>query len=114
MIKKITLDELKDMDNKEGLIIQGCGGDLKEWEEGINELLTEVNILLEGDKFKNVYAFENEGLTNLLFDMEDVKLNIGKLAIWRLQTRETFGSTWLSDYRVNNLNIEENFEEPQL
>ena len=63
---------------------------------------------------KNVYAFENEGLTNLLFDMEDVKLNIGKLAIWRLQTRETFGSTWLSDYRVNNLNIEENFEEPQL
>ncbi len=29
MIKKITLDELKDMDNKEGLIIQGCGGDLK-------------------------------------------------------------------------------------
>ena len=37
------------MTDKEGLILQGCGGDLKEWEDGVNELLTESGILLEGD-----------------------------------------------------------------
>lgn len=41
MIERITLEELKQMTNKEGIIFQGCGGDLKEWEDGVNELLTE-------------------------------------------------------------------------
>lgn len=86
MIKEITVGELKKMTDKEGLILQGCGGDLKEWEDGVNELLTESGILLEGDTFKNVYVFENEGLTNLLFDMDDVKLDVGKLAMWRINT----------------------------
>ena len=49
MIKEITVGELKKMTDKEGLILQGCGGDLKEWEDGVNELLTESGILLEGD-----------------------------------------------------------------
>ena len=77
MMKEITVGELKKMTDKEGLILQGCGGDLKEGEDGVNELLTESGILLEGDTFKNVYVFENEGLTNLLFDMDDVKLDVG-------------------------------------
>ena len=38
MIKEITVGELKKMTDKEGLILQGCGGDLKEWEDGVNEL----------------------------------------------------------------------------
>lgn len=63
MMKEITVGELKKMTDKEGLILQGCGGDLKEWEDGVNELLTESGILLEGDTFKNVYVFENEGWT---------------------------------------------------
>ena len=79
MMKEITVGELKKMTDKEGLILQGCGGDLKEWEDGVNELLTESGILLEGDTFKNVYVFENEGLTNLLFDMDDVKLDVESL-----------------------------------
>ena len=29
---------------------------------------------------------------------------VGKLAMWRLETRETFGSTWLTDYVDNRLN----------
>ena len=57
MMKEITVGELKKMTDKEGLILQGCGGDLKEWEDGVNELLTESGILLEGDTFKNVYVF---------------------------------------------------------
>jgi hypothetical protein len=40
--------------------------------------------------------------------MEDVKLDIGKLAIWRLASHDTFGGTWLSDYLPNRLGIENN------
>ncbi len=37
------------------------------------------------------------------FPFENIKLNIGKLAIWRLQTHAAFGGTWLSDYVPNKL-----------
>lgn len=100
---RITTDELRRMTNQEGLILQGCGGDAQEWVDGINELLTQEGILLEGTKFKNVKSFRNEGLTNLLFPFEDVKLDFGKLAIWRIKSHETFGGTWLSDYVPNRL-----------
>ena len=35
------------MEGQEGLILQGCDGDLEEWMEGINEMLTQSGILLE-------------------------------------------------------------------
>lgn len=105
-IKKIEIKDLRKMNGKEGLILQGCGGDLHEWVDGINDMLAEKNILLDGTKFKseNCRAFENEGLTCLLFLFsEEMKLDMGKLAMWRLQTHETFGGTWLSDYVDNRL-----------
>ena len=37
-INTITTDDLRRMDDKDGLILQGCGGDLKEWVDGINDL----------------------------------------------------------------------------
>ena len=98
---EITINELRRMKNKDGLILQGCGGDRQEWVDGINELLTQEGILLDGTKFGNVKSFCHEGLTNLLFPFEDVKLNFGKLAIWGLRSYETFGGTWLSDYVPN-------------
>lgn len=101
MINYITTSELKEMTNKEGLILQGCGGDVQEWLDGLNEAFTETGILLDGDTFKDVYVFKNEGLTNLLFDMENVKLHIGKLSVWRLGTRQVFDGMWLSDYLAN-------------
>ncbi len=52
---------------------------------------------------KRHIALKTEAFTCLLFPFEDVQLDVGKLAIWRLRTREDFGSTWLSDYIVNNL-----------
>ena len=70
----------------EGLIIQGCGGDLEEWVAGINELLTKENILLDGDTFKDIYVFEHDDRTNLLFSLEKVKMDWNKLAIWRLSS----------------------------
>jgi hypothetical protein len=103
-IQSITADDLRHMEGKEALILQGCGGDLTEWVDGINDLFTKEGILLEGTKFHNVYSFAYEGLTCLLYPMDDtVKLNIGKLAIWRLATHDYFGGTWLSDFVPNRL-----------
>lgn len=105
-MKKIEIEDLRKMNGKEGLILQGCGGDLQEWLDGINEELTRANILLDGTKFKaeSCCVFENEGLTCLLFPFsEEMKLDMGKLAMWRLQTQEQFGGTWLSDYVDNRL-----------
>lgn len=105
-MKDITLDELKAMRGEEGLIIQGCGGDPQEWIDGIQNLLTTEEILLDGDTFKDIFRFENEGVTCLLFDFRDTKLNVGKLAMWRLSTHGAFGGTWLSDYLDNRFGKE--------
>ena len=102
-IKTVTIDELRQMNDQEGLILQGCGGDLQEWVDGINGLLTEEGILLDGSQFESVSAFQHQGLTNLLFSFDGVKLDVGKLAVWRLQTHGQFGGTWLSDYVPNHL-----------
>ena len=105
-MNKIATDELRRMKGSEGLILQGCGGDLTEWIDGINELLTEAGILQGGTKFAadNCSTFEHKELTNLLFPFsDDVQLDMGRLALWRLQTHEQFGGTWLSDYVDNKL-----------
>ena len=102
-MRDITIDELRRMNDREGLILQGCGGDPQEWIDGFNEMLTDAGILRDGSRFSEVSRFEHDGLTNLLFHMDDVKLDGGKLAMWRLQTHEQFGGTWLSDYVPNQL-----------
>lgn len=106
-MEKITLDELKNMTNTEGLILQGCGGDLQEWISGINKMLTDEQILKNGSTFTNVSVFEHNGLTNLLFNMKYVNLDISKLAMWRLSTHENFGGTWLSDYLDNHFGMDD-------
>ena len=102
-IKHITTNDLRRMGNSEGLILQGCGGDLQEWVDGINEMLTEEGILRNGSKFTKCSSFEHGRLTCLLFSFRDVDIDVGRLAVWRLKTRNTFGSTWLSDYVPNRL-----------
>lgn len=102
-IKHINTDDLRRMSNTEGLIIQGCGGDLQEWVDGINEMLTEEGILRNGSRFTKCSSFEHGRLTCLLFSFRDVDIDVGRLAIWRLKTHDTFGGTWLSDYVPNRL-----------
>lgn len=104
-VKQITTDDLRHLEDKEGLILQGCGGPLQEWVDGINELFTEAGILLNGSTFQaeNVSVFQHGEVTNMLFPFEGVELAIGKLAIWRIQTHGQFGGTWLSDYVPNRL-----------
>lgn len=102
-IRAISIEELRRMEQEEGLILQGCGGPLQEWVDGINQTLTEAGILLDGSQFKDAAYFERDGLTNLLLPFEGVKLDVGRLAMWRLQTHGQFGGTWLSDYVPNRL-----------
>lgn len=113
-IKNVSLHDLRKMNGSEGLILQGCGGDLQEWVDGINDMLTENGILQNESRFEKAYTFNNENLTCLLFPFEGVQLDVGKLVMWRLETRETFGSMWLTDYVDNRLNefISEQTAEP--
>ena len=39
-VKKLSTEQLRQMEGQEGLVLQGCGGDLQEWVDGINDLLT--------------------------------------------------------------------------
>ena len=58
-INTITAEDLRRMSDKEGLILQGCGGDLTEWVDGINEMLTHAGILKDGSQFENVATFQH-------------------------------------------------------
>lgn len=102
-INQITLTDLRRMNGKEGLILQGCGGETQEWVDGINEMLTDKGILLDNTKFENVSVFKSDGVTCILYPFENVHLDIGKLAMWRLQSYTAFAGTWLSDYVDNRL-----------
>lgn len=94
------------MSSTEGLVLQGCGGELKEWIDGINGLFKRSGILLEDSEFKedDCYTFKNGDLTCLLFPFSDgISIDLGKMAMWRLQTHQDLGGTWFSDYVDNRL-----------
>lgn len=80
----------------EYLVWQGCGGPIEDWHEGITKMLIENEIADKNYKMKEMYVFDNNGLTCLLTPLN--KLNVSKLAMMRLMWRETFGTMWLSDY----------------
>ena len=103
-IQKISKEQLRRMGDQEGLVLQGCGGDPQEWLNGINQILTEEGILKKGAGFEEAYTFQHDGVTCLLFPFkEGMAIEMGRLAMWRLQTHPHFGGTWLSDYVPNRL-----------
>lgn len=103
-ITSVTTNDLRTDPNREGLVLQGCGGDLREWVTGINGLLEERGIFEKGAGFREAQMFRNLDLTNLLLPFtEEQKPDMGKLAMWRLETYSTFGGMWLSDYVENRL-----------
>lgn len=105
-VKTVNTEELRSMSSTEGLVLQGCGGELKEWIDGINGLFKRSGILLEDSEFKedDCYTFKNGDLTCLLFPFNDnVSIDLGKMAMWRLQTHQDLGGTWFSDYVDNRL-----------
>lgn len=97
-IKEINMQDLRGLNQNDGLILQGCGGELTEWVDGINKLLTEEMILLEGSQFEDCYVFKNGELTCMLFPFGDQKVDMGRFMVWKMVTANRLGSTWLSDY----------------
>ena len=103
-IRTISMGQLCCMGDQECLILQGCGGDPQEWLDGINEVLAQECILKKGAGFEEAYTFRHDGMTCMLFPFkEDMELDVGRLAAWRLASYSTFGGTWLSDYVPNRL-----------
>ena len=103
-IRLISTEQLRRMGDQEGLVLQGCGGNPQEWLDGINEILAQECILKKGAGFEEAHTFRHDGLTCMLFPFkENMELDMGKLAIWRLASYSTFGGTWLSDYVPNRL-----------
>ncbi len=102
-IERIEESQLRTMNGKEGIILQGCGGEASEWLEGVNRMFQEANILMNGSKFDKCYVFSHNDHTCMLFPFENADLDVGRLAMWRLQNYEIFGGTWLSDYVPNKL-----------
>ena len=102
-IKEMSCSEVKELINNdyEYLILQGCGGKLKEWVDGITNLLKENNIITNSFEFNEIYSFENNNLTNMAFALNSKDIDIEKLALFRLKIRECFGAMWLSDYIDN-------------
>ena len=103
MINVIKAEDLRKMNDKEGLILQGCGGEPKEWLEGINDFLTKEEILRNESRFENCSVFSKDGLTCILFPFDSVDIDMEKLAVWRILTHGKFGGAWLSDYVDNKL-----------
>ncbi|MBQ6214882.1 MAG: hypothetical protein IJJ67_05650 [Oscillospiraceae bacterium] len=103
-IRNISITDVRKMEGKEGLVIEGCGGELREWVDGINEELSEAGVLLNGSRFENCASFNRGDVTCLLFPFEDdVQLDMGRFAMWRINNHYRFGGTWLSDYVPNRL-----------
>ena len=92
-INTITAEDLRRMPDKEGLILQGCGGDLTEWVDGINEMLTNAGIL------KDV----------IVRDKELSKMNDEQLTIFR---RRNIGFIFQNYNLVPILNVYENIVLP--
>lgn len=101
VMEEISCNEVLELRNNDYLVLQGCGGDLNEWVDGITKLLIENDIIPKSFKFRKVYLFENNNLTNMAFPLDSKDIAIGKLAMFRLKIRESFGAMWLSDY-INN------------
>lgn len=99
----VTEDKIRSMKGMEGLVLQGCGGNPEEWVDGINSEFTENGILKDGSVFEKVYAFRHGGISCIFYPFEGTALNMGKLAVWRIRTREIFGGAWISDYVPDHL-----------
>lgn len=56
-ITSIRAESLRIHPHQEGLVLQGCGGDLREWVTAVNEALTELDILKDGTQFRSVQTF---------------------------------------------------------
>jgi len=96
-INSMNIEELEYMlkKNGEAIVFQGCGGNMREWIVGVNEMFMEEEIIKK--PIESIFYFRDEKINCLAFFLNDKGINISKLSIWRLQSKEYFDCIWLSD-----------------
>lgn len=85
----------------EGIVVHGAGGNLQEWVDGIDEMLFNEGISPELNNFGDCFELtDHYGVTHLamLFKVNDNKIILGKMALWRLRFGEC---SWISDFTEN-------------
>ena len=102
----ITISELRERKEKEfAIVVMGAGGSSEEWKDGIAKELVKKEIVPEGEVFKEVHTLSGnvmgeKGRTDLvLFFVDGLKIEVGKLAMWRLQNHFV---KWTDDFVVNS------------
>ena len=103
IISEVSKEVILGMKEKEGLVCIGTGGELTAWIDGINEILVEEGISENEKYFSEIYTFIDYDIADtpikcILFPFTEEPLNIGRLAIVRLQYE---WMRWLSDYILN-------------
>jgi hypothetical protein len=106
-MENVSFQEFKEKtEEKEGIVLLGCGGDLKKWFNGVGEVLYKEKILTieEFPKdmtiiFPESYVLKTTGgRIDLALVVNFDKVDYGKIVMWRLR----FGDcSWISDYKVN-------------
>lgn len=93
-INKINVSDLKKL--QEGLVFLGCGGDLKQWTDGIKNWLIEDKMVNDINFIKSIHKITNEsGRIDLIFELISENILWEKLSLWRL---EILDCKWISDY----------------
>ena len=109
-LKEVTTKgELLSLTDNSAFTVEGAGGNLDDWMQGLNKLLAE-NEIGQVDTFytfssklmNDTYGFTGQNhypdnLTFLCFKLDG--LDVNKLAIFKL----SFGARWLDDIVDNNL-----------
>lgn len=96
-VVKTTIEQLRSHAD-EGIVLTNCGGDLQEWLDGINNQFMAAGIFKNNSKFDSCYAFEDYGVTNLMFPTDGLDIDNEKLDSWVQGTYRRLGSTMLSEY----------------
>lgn len=95
----------------EALVFMGAAGPSSDWINGIHNLLFAEGIT--HDKNSDTFWQHVEtlpvrpGRTDLVLHFDPAAVDIGRLAIWRVQNRGRFDVMWLSDYIDNGCESDE-------
>ncbi|MBQ8891303.1 MAG: hypothetical protein IJ068_00350 [Bacilli bacterium] len=99
-IKKIELDDLKKLNDKEEdyVIFYGNGNNFSRWIKSITNVFQNYGIISMNFQFKNMNSFENENKTYLIFALNDKEFNIKKLLEHEVEFNQLYGLMLLSHY----------------
>jgi len=97
-VEQITVDDLRGMGARGGLVFQGCPIEPHELASLLNQAFTHAGILRDGSEFKTVMTFRHNGADNVLFPFENVDLERIKLVAWQVMTYGACRGLFLSDF----------------